>query len=106
MGDYEERSVTAPLELKERVEDLRRGRRIKIPRRLIGENQCRFMDKGPSDGDPLLLTTGELPGSVPEPLREAERSEGALGARSSIRERRAKELKGERDVVERREMRE
>ena len=40
------------------------GLRIEVSRRFVGENLCWIRHDGARDGNPLFLSTGELPGIV------------------------------------------
>src|SRR3989442_10704997 len=56
--------------------DLARGLRVQVARRLIREDDVRFVHEGAGDGDPLLLTAGKLRRFLQRHLIEPDRGEG------------------------------
>src|SRR5467141_607961 len=55
VGRHQDRRAPR-VDLQEQLNDFPGGRRIKVPGRLIGEEDPRIVDQGAGDGDPLLLT--------------------------------------------------
>src|SRR3989454_5212738 len=58
------------------LHDLPGGLRIEVPRRLVREDDVRFVDEGSCDGDPLLLASGELRGFLHRDPVQADGGEG------------------------------
>ncbi len=50
--------------------------RVEVSGRLVGEDQRRVRDQRPSDRHPLLLTAGELAGSVFHPIVQTHPGQG------------------------------
>ena len=65
--DHEDR-LPRFVQLPQQRHDLLAGGRVEVPRRLVGEQQLGVVRKRPRDGDALLLTAGELRGTVAEPV--------------------------------------
>ncbi len=59
----------------QRLEDVRRGVRIEIAGRLVGEEEARRVGNRAGDGDPLLLAARQFGRPMREPLAEAEEGE-------------------------------
>ena len=67
-------------EAQQLLEDTLSGVRIEIAGGLVGKEKLRSVGDSAGDGDPLLLATGELRGSVVAALVEPKGVEQLLGA--------------------------
>ncbi len=77
--NHEKRQTLFTMEPIEEVEHAAAGRRIEIPRRLIGEEQQRIVGKRPGDGDTLPFADGQFRRKMPRPMRHADQREKLLG---------------------------
>ena len=68
------------VELLEEGQDLLRRAAVESAGRLVGEQEARVVHERPRDGDALLLSAGQLHGSVMRPIGEADPSERLQGA--------------------------
>ena len=92
MGHEHHRDAPLAVELLEGLHDLAAGAGVEVAGRLVGQQQLRLADQRPGDGDPLLLTAGELRGLVPHAVAEpdgVERGRGPFAA-LALRERRGR----------------
>src|SRR5947209_5829578 len=71
--DEDERYPALAVEALENLHDLDRGARIKIPRRLVGEDERRVVDECARDRHALLLSARQLVRVVPLAPRESDR---------------------------------
>ena len=60
VGGKDECRTVITIELFHHIEERQSGGRIKIRRRLVGQDQHRFGDHSPSHSNPLLLPAGQL----------------------------------------------
>ena len=82
VGHDDEGRAAGAVHLEEKLRDLVTRRGIEIARRLVGQHEGRIQHQGPGDGDPLALTSGELPDGMLDPVAEAERGfPGKMNAR-------------------------
>ena len=72
------------LGLDEKVEDRLSVRPVQFSRRLVGEEEPRFVGKGSSDRDPLFLPSGELVGTGRATSAETDRIEQHSGPRGPL----------------------
>ena len=70
----------ALIEIEELRLDRGAGLAIEIASRLIGQDELRLHEKGPREGNPLLLATGELARPVGQARREPYFVEEIAGA--------------------------
>ena len=104
VGDEHERRAARPIDPEQEVDDVPPGRAVEVPRRLVRQQQRRIVRQRPRDGDPLLLTAGELRRIVVPPAREADFLQQR--ARPRRRARHPGDLHRHQDVLERRQRRE
>ncbi len=71
MGDQNQGGAALTVQVEEQSLDGFRRVRVQVSRRLVGEKDPRPVDKGPSQGDPLLLPSGKLSGVVTETVPQA-----------------------------------
>ena len=75
VGDHDDGCSPAVQPVK-KIHDLDAGSGVEVARRLVGQEDCRPVDHGPGNGYPLLLSAGELAGSVvPEIRRKTDGSQ-------------------------------
>ena len=72
MGDHHDGLADVVHRGADQLEELGRGRRVEVARRLVGEDQLGPGDHRPGRGDPLLLAAGQLRGPVPQAVADAE----------------------------------
>jgi hypothetical protein len=60
VGDQDKSHAGFLAELEQEVGDIRYVGAVEIPRRLIGEQELRFIDNGAGDRHPLTFATGQL----------------------------------------------
>src|SRR4051812_4163718 len=72
------------VEVLEDVEHLRRGVRVEVAGRLVGEDDRRVGDDRAGDRDPLLLAAGELGRLVVHPLGHADHVQRAQGTGATV----------------------
>ena len=60
MGNEHERRPAMAIERDQQIEDVGAVPRIEIARRLVGQQEPRFVGEGARDRNPLLLAAGEL----------------------------------------------
>jgi len=75
MGD-QNHSVSRPVEALEQMQDLPAGVGVQRAGGLVGEDDRRFSHQRPGDGDPLLLSAGELVWPVPQLAAQAHQLQG------------------------------
>ena len=68
------------MKLAEEGNELVAAASVQVSGRLISKDQAGLGDKGPSDGDPLLLPAGKLRGPVPGSLAEPEFRQECVGS--------------------------
>ena len=73
------RQTLLAMEPIEEIEHAAAGRRIEIPRRLVGQEQQRIVGERPGDGDSLPFADGELRRKMPRPVRHADQRQQFLG---------------------------
>ena len=69
------------LEASQNLQDLTSRGGIEIPGRLIGQNDLRIIDQGPTDGHPLHLSSGKFMGSMVPPIKKAHLPEQLINVR-------------------------
>jgi len=84
MRNHEERQTLLAMERIEEIEHAAAGRRIEIPRRLIGEEQEWIVGKRPGDGDSLPFADGEFRRKMPRPVRHADQREQLFGPADAL----------------------
>ncbi len=70
--DQHEGQLVVPPQVLEQADDLVPGALVKVAGRLVGEQHLGLLDQRPGDGDPLLLTAGQLRRQVPGAVGQAD----------------------------------
>ena len=68
VGYHHQRCALLPVQRHQEIRHCLTGAVIQVTRRLVSEQDQRLRRKCPRDGNPLLLTTGELSGCVGQPF--------------------------------------
>jgi hypothetical protein len=74
-------------------------RGIEVAGRLIGQQDGRFDDQGPGDGNPLLLATGEFAGEVRPARGQADQFQRSSGPFAGLCCGQAIQLQRQRDIL-------
>ena len=98
MRDDQDRGAEG-IDLLQQHHDLERARRVKVARRLVGNDDAGVIDKGSCDGDTLLLAAGQLIGQTPALGLEPDELEHVRHTLLDLLLRRADDAHGERDVL-------
>src|SRR5215813_4675862 len=101
MSHYDDGLSELPVQLLKQRENILRGSRIEVSRRLIGDYQIRICGNGTRNGDPLFLATRELPRVVVETILQPDEAERRDGVLKPFLSRQARELERQFDVLNR-----
>src|SRR5919202_4872358 len=96
--DYEG-LIFLSVELQQEVEDFPRGVGVEVAGGLVGPDDGRLVDEGAGYGHSLLLTAGELVGTVVSPVRQMYPIENLEGATASGPHSGATRQQGQLDVL-------
>lgn len=80
MGCHKGGTTLPPHQTKELGKDRIGGCLVKVPGRLVGEDERRLVGERPRNGDPLLLASGKLRRPVIETSAKAKRCQQLLRA--------------------------
>ena len=78
MGNHDDRFSEFLIQPLEEIHDLLSRVSIQVSRGLVGEEECRIGDNGSRNGNPLLLTSGELAGIMLHPVLQADQTQSRL----------------------------
>src|SRR5439155_9540962 len=95
-----EHGRTGPVDPVEQLHDVHRGSGVKVPGRLVCQEDQRPVDEGPGDRDALLLATGELVGVVAQFLPQPDQVQDLRHALLGDVARFSDHLQRKGDVVE------
>ena len=79
MGDEHEGGGVLADVVEDQGDDLPRRLAVKVPGRLVGQNDPRAVDQRPRDGDPLALASAQLSRPMIQPRPEPDRLERPPG---------------------------
>ncbi len=80
VGDHDHGQPVLAPQVFQQADDLVPGALVQVAGRLVGQEHLGFLDQGPSDRDPLLLTAGQFGRQVPEAAGQAYRGQRLLRA--------------------------
>ncbi len=84
VGHHDDGDAVLGIELLEHLEHLFAGPRIQVAGGLVGKEHRRVVDQRSGDGDPLLLTAGELRGLVVQPVGQPHPAKHLRGPPSGL----------------------
>jgi len=100
VGDEDKRGVVPRPGFEHKLDNLGAGVRVKVPGRLIGDQDRRFDHEGPRDRDPLLFAAGELRRVVMDAMAKADGRQFGFGFLEGLPV--AREFQRHGDILQRR----